>query len=305
MSARARGAAARAIEARAGAAGAPSAAREAHRPIGVFDSGVGGLTVLRALRSRLPHERFVYLGDTARLPYGTKSAETIVRYALQAAAALVGRDVKALAVACNTASAVALPAMTERFSDLPVIGVVEPGADAAVAATRRGCIAVIGTEATVRGGAYQRAITARRPGARIRAAACQLFVALAEEGWTQGPIARAAAERYLRPLLQARGALPPADTLVLGCTHFPMLRAVIREVAGPLVTIVDSAATTAAAVQGLLRERGLLARAARARAGGRPALRLLATDGAARFAAVGARFLGQPIEPHEVEIIDL
>ena len=281
----------------------------ADRPIGVFDSGVGGLTVLRALQARLPHERFVYLGDTARLPYGTKSAATVVRYALQAADALVGRGVKALVVACNTASAVALPAMTERYGGLPLVGVVEPGAAAALAATRSGCIAVIGTEATVRGGAYQRAITARRPGARVRAAACQLFVALAEEGWTDGPIARHAAERYLRPLLQARGVLPRADTLVLGCTHFPMLRAVIREVAGAGVVIVDSAATTAAAVHRLLRERGLLARAGRpARPGGSgraAALQLLATDGAARFAAVGGRFLGRPIQPREVELIDL
>ena len=174
------------------------------RPIGVFDSGVGGLTVLAALRAELPHEQFVYLGDTARLPYGTKSAATVVRYALQAADALVARDVKALVVACNTASAAALPSMRERFGALPVIGVVEPGADAAVAATRSGGIAVIGTEATVRGGAYQRAIAQRRPDATVTVLACQLFVALAEEGWTQGEVARAIAQRYLAPLLRRR-----------------------------------------------------------------------------------------------------
>src|SRR3984885_2562034 len=143
------------------------------RPIGVFGSGVGGLTVLRALRDELPREQFVYLGDTARLPYGTKSAETVVRYALQAADALIGRGIKALVVACNTASAAALPAMRERYPDLPVIGVVEPGAEAAVSATRSGCIAVIGTEATVRGGAYQRALARRRPDATVTAVACQ------------------------------------------------------------------------------------------------------------------------------------
>ncbi len=273
------------------------------RPIGVFDSGVGGLTVLRALQERLPRERFVYLGDTARLPYGTKSADTVVRYALQAADALVHASVKALIVACNTASAVALPAMSARHAALPVIGVVEPGAEAAAAASRSGMIAVIGTEATVRGGAYQRAIAARLPQAQIRAAACQLFVALAEEGWTDGPIARATAQRYLEPLFRDEGLAGAAavpDTLVLGCTHFPMLRAVIREVIGPTVRIVDSAATTALAVERSLHERGLLSSSAAA-----AGLRLLATDGVARFAAVGTRFLGRSIQPHEVELVDL
>ena len=191
---------------------------DSSRAIGVFDSGVGGLTVLRALCDELPHEQFVYLGDTARLPYGTKSAESVVRYALQAAAALIERRVKALIVACNTASAAALPALRQRHADLPVLGVVEPGADAAVAATRNGCIAVIGTEATVRGGAYQRAIAARRPDASVRAQACQVFVALAEEGWTSGAVARATAQRYLAPLFVPDTVLASAaDTLVLGC----------------------------------------------------------------------------------------
>jgi glutamate racemase len=275
--------------------------------IGVFDSGVGGLTVLRALRDELPHEQFVYLGDTARLPYGTKSPESVVRYALQAAAALIERRVKALIVACNTASAVALPALRARHAQLAVIGVVEPGADAAVAATRSGCIAVIGTEATVRGGAYQRAITQRRPDARVRALACQLFVALAEEGWTSGAVAEATAQRYLAPLLLPDVALPgPVDTLVLGCTHFPVLRAVIRAAVGERVTIVDSAVTTARAAHALLHERGLLrAPAAMAEASARPAIRFLATDSSARFAAIGARFLGSDIGVHEVELVDL
>src|ERR1700722_3574930 len=272
-------------------------------PIGVFDSGVGGLTVLRALRDELPHEQFVYLGDTARLPYGTKSAETVVRYALQAADALVGRGIKALVVACNTASAAALPAMRERYRDLPAIGVVEPGAEAAVMATRSGCIAVIGTEATVRGGAYQRAIARRRPDATVTAVACQLFVALAEEGWTSGEVARATAQRYLAPLL-APGAgstsVPVVDTLVLGCTHFPMLRTVIREIVGNAVTIVDSAATTARATRAMLSECGLLCLDENA-----APVRFLATDGAARFATIGAAFLGCDIDPRAVELIDL
>ncbi|HTT03979.1 MAG TPA: glutamate racemase [Steroidobacteraceae bacterium] len=275
---------------------------DARSPIGVFDSGVGGLTVLAALCARLPRERFVYLGDTARLPYGTKSPDTVVRYALQAADALVRRGVKALVIACNTASAVALPAMAERYGPLPLLGVVEPGAAAAAAATRSGQIAVIGTEATVRGGAYQRAICRRRPDAQIRAVACQLFVALAEEGWIDGPVARASAERYLSGLCDTSGTSGfVADTLVLGCTHFPMLRATIREVIGEHVCLVDSAATTAEATQGLLQAQGLLAPAAPTGA----RVQLLATDGVERFALVGTRFLGRPIAPAEVELVDL
>jgi glutamate racemase len=277
------------------------------RAIGVFDSGVGGLTVLRALCDELPHEQFVYLGDTARLPYGTKSAESVVRYALQAAAALIERRVKALIVACNTASAAALPALRQRHADLPVLGVVEPGADAAVAATRNGCIAVIGTEATVRGGAYQRAIAARRPDASVRAQACQVFVALAEEGWTSGAVARATAQRYLAPLFVPDTVLASAaDTLVLGCTHFPVLRGVIREVVGDGVTIVDSAVTTARAARALFLGSGLLrVDGANVAPGQTPRLSFLATDGAIRFACIGGRFLGREIGANQVELIDL
>jgi glutamate racemase len=275
---------------------------DSSRAIAVFDSGVGGLTVLAALCAELPHEQFVYLGDTARLPYGTKSAESVVRYALQAAAALIERDVKALIVACNTASAAALPALSERYPQLPVIGVVEPGADAAVAATRSGCIAVIGTEATVRGGAYQRAIAQRRPDARVHALACQLFVALAEEGWTDGAVARATAQRYLAPLFGPDAPLTPAaDTLVLGCTHFPVLQAVIREAVGERVSIVDSAITTARAAHALLAGRALL----RAQPPDGAPLSFLATEGVGRFASIGARFLGRTIDAEEVELIDL
>ncbi len=276
------------------------------RPIGVFDSGVGGLTVLRAMDSEMPQERFLYLGDTARLPYGTKSAGTVIRYAVQAADALIERGVKALIVACNTASSVALPAMRERYRDLPVIGVVEPGADAAVAASRSGQIAVIGTEATVRGGAYERAITQRRPQAQVRSLACQFFVALAEEGWTSGPVARAAAQRYLAPLFGPAplpGGASAPDTLVLACTHFPVLQAVIRSVVGPQVSIVDSAATAAHAVRAALAASGLLGAEAAPPASGR--MRFLATDGVARFAAIGSRFLAREIGVREVELVDL
>jgi glutamate racemase len=273
------------------------------RSIGVFDSGVGGLTVLRALQLELPAEDFIYLGDTARLPYGTKSAHTVVRYALAAAEVLVARGVKALVVACNTASAVALPAMREQHAPLPVIGVVEPGAQAAVAATRSGRIAVIGTEATVRGGAYQDAIARLRPGTLVRTAACQVFVALAEEGWVDGAVARDAAARYLPPLFEPRTAgEPPSDTLVLGCTHFPLLLPVIRASVGSAVSIVDSAATTARAVRQRLDAQQLLRTAGPA---GEGTLRFLATDGAARFAVVGSRFLGCAIDPEAVELVDI
>jgi glutamate racemase len=268
-------------------------------PIGVFDSGVGGLTVLRALRGALPAESYIYLGDTARLPYGTKSEHTVARYALQAADELVERGIKCLVVACNTASAAALPALQQRYAGLPVIGVIEPGARAACAASRNGRIAVLATESTVRGGAYTRAIARIRPDAQVTAIACALFVALAEEGWTDGAVASAAAERYLAPLRAAGAAAP--DTLVLGCTHFPVLQAVIAAAAGERVRIVDSAATTASEVSSLLAARGLQ----RPAAAGAPTLRFLATDAVSRFAAVGGRFLGMPIEPAAVELIDL
>ena len=271
------------------------------RPVGVFDSGVGGLTVLAALRAELPDEEFIYLGDTARLPYGTKSAATVERYALQVAEALVQRGIKALIVACNTASATALPAIQARYQRLPVIGVVEPGAQRAVELSARGSIAVLGTEATVREGAYQKAIARLRPDARVSTAACQLLVALAEEGWTEGVVAQGVASRYLAPLFGGPSASKP-DTLVLGCTHFPMLRSVIAEAAGVGVQIVDSAATTASAVHRRLQAEGLL----HPPQSDRVSLpTLLATDGTARFARVGSRFLGCTISQGDVELVDI
>jgi glutamate racemase len=267
-------------------------------PIGVFDSGVGGLTVLRALQRQLPDESFVYLGDTARLPYGTKSRETVVRYAIQAADELVARGVKALVVACNTASAAALAALRERFDPLPVIGVIEPGAQAAASVSRSGRIVVLATEGTVRGGAYQQAIGKLRPDARVEAIACQLFVALAEEGWSDGEVAVAVARRYLAAVFPATGG-PRPDTIVLGCTHFPVLRAAIAAVAGADVQIVDSAETTARVTRARLTESRLL------RSGGQGNTQFLATDGVARFVTVGERFLGRPVGDAEVELIDL
>jgi glutamate racemase len=266
-------------------------------PIGVFDSGVGGLTVLRALLAELPQERFIYLGDTARLPYGTKSGATVARYAAQAAAALAQYGLKCLVVACNTASAASLPAMRERLAGVPVVGVIEPGAQAACDASLSGHIAVIGTEGTVRGRAYEEAVLRRRGDARISALATQLFVALAEEGVCRGPIALAVARHYLQAL--CTGAPDGPDTLVLGCTHFPMLMSAIRAVVGARMHIVDSAATTASAVRHCIETAGLMRRGASA------GVRFLATDGAERFARVGSRFLERAIAPSDVELVDL
>ena len=277
--------------------------RDANAPIGVFDSGVGGLTVLAALRARLPHERFVYLGDTARLPYGTKTGHTVARYALQAARCLVEREVKLLVIACNTASAVAIDplASASELAGVSVIGVVEPGATAAVARSATGRIAVIGTESTIRGGAYERAIKRRRTDAVITGRACPLFVALAEEGWVSGTVPTEVARTYLEPLVSSRSGATEHDTLVLGCTHFPVLAEVIASVCGPRVALVDSAATTAETVAARLEHDGLLAPLA----ADVPAPTLLATDGAERFARVGARFLGLPLAEQDVEIVDL
>lgn len=266
-------------------------------PIGVFDSGVGGLTVLRALRERMPHEHFVYLGDTARLPYGTKSPASVQRYALQAAGALARFEIKCLVVACNTASAVALPALAARFAPVDVVGVVEPGARTGCSLSRSGAIAVLATEGTVRGGAYQRAIAALRSDAQVYACACPLFVALAEEGWTEGPIVEAVAHRYLDPLLATRAPRP--DTVLLGCTHFPLLTGALRNVVGADIHIVDSAQTTALDVETRLLATGRLRR------DGVSQVRFLATDGAERFARVGSLFFGAPIAAADVEVVDL
>jgi glutamate racemase len=268
------------------------------RPIGVFDSGVGGLTVVRALRARLPAESVVYLGDTARVPYGSKSARTIERYSLACQEFLLDRDVKLVLIACNTASATALPALREATS-LPVIGAVEPGATSALAATRNGRIGVIGTLGTVRSGAYERAIRARRPDARVTALPCPLLVPLAEEGWVDDEIAAAVARRYLTALFAQD---PELDTLVLGCTHYPLLRAVLQRTADELagrdgsVVVVDSASAMAeAACQAL--------DGAANRAGtGTAALSCFATD-TSRLDELAPRFLGEPLT--RFELVDL
>ncbi len=271
------------------------------RAIGVFDSGMGGLTVLRALRAGLPHENLVYLGDTARLPYGTKSAKTVTAYALQATQQLMAHDIKMLVIACNTASSVALEPLARELAPVRVVGVVEPGARAGLAATRSGRIGVLATESTVAGGAYLRAIQALAPDVQVSQLACALFVALAEEGWGDSAIAEAVAARYLTPLFG--DPLNAPDTLVLGCTHFPVLAPAINKVLkarGHKVTLVDSAQTTTRTVAELLVDQNLENR------GDAPGTdHFLATDAPERFSRVGELFFGQPIEGAHVELVDL
>lgn len=277
---------------------------DADLPIGLFDSGVGGLTVLKALQQRMPNEDLLYLGDTARLPYGTKSPETIVRYALQASSELISRKVKLLIIACNTATAVALDALQAAY-DVPVIGVVEPGAQASCRASKGGHIAVIGTESAIRGQAYHKAIHRLRPEARIVGQPCPLFVSLAEEGWVEGDIAERVAARYLDPIFRPElggDAIDIPDCLVLGCTHFPLLAKAIRAVVGPDVVIVDSAATTAQAVQQELEKKGLVHSP---RTEGYATTRFFTTDDVPRFARTGGLFLGTPIAPDDVELVNL
>lgn len=271
---------------------------DAHMPIGLFDSGIGGLTVLHALRRRLPRENLIYLGDTARLPYGTKGKETIIRYSQRATQKLVDSGIKMLVIACNTATSAALPTLREQFAPLPVMGVVEPGAAAAVAASRNKRIVITATEATIAGGAYQEAIRRRCPEAEVIGRACTLFVSLAEEGWTDGPIAEGVAARYLEGIFTDGPDRP--DTLLLGCTHFPLFTDALRHVVGPDVRIVDSAATTAQAVEEELRRRDMLCESE-----AQGTSRFLVTDNIARFMRSCGYFLGEDIHKDDVALVDL
>ena len=282
----------------------PSPADPSALPIGVFDSGVGGLTVLAALRRRLPRESIIYLGDTARVPYGPKTPETVACYTLEAAAHLVGEGIKLLVIACNTATVHALAALERRYPDLPILGVVEPGAAAAAAGSRSGRIAVIATEGTVRSGAYEAAIRRLRPEATVVARACGLLVALAEEGWAHDVLAEAVLRRYLGPLFERDPHSAP-DCLVLGCTHFPLFTPAIRTMFGPWVTLVDSSATVAEAAADLLAARGLAHGNEEDNGATVPRVRYLATDGPDRFARIASRFLGETIEPTAIERITL
>jgi glutamate racemase len=269
-------------------------------PIGIFDSGVGGLTVYRALHEHLTNERFVYLGDTARVPYGTKSLATVERYAVENSQFLAARGIKLLVVACNTASALALPAIRQSLN-IDVVGVIGPGARAAVANSRGKRIGVIATESTVQSGAYTQAILKADPDASVIERACPLFVPLAEEGWAGEDVARTIAETYLKDLRSQM------DTLVLGCTHYPILRDMIQETVGEQVELIDSGEATAIEVRSLLKDKGL----ARLTPGTGALERQLCddldhfyvTDAAERFARVAERFLGS--KPSRLEGVEV
>jgi glutamate racemase len=267
-------------------------------PLGVFDSGLGGLTVVRALREALPRESIVYLGDTARVPYGTKGAATVVKYALSCARHLVDRGVKALVIACNTVSATVAPEQLRIELDIPVLGVVEPGARAAVAATRTGRIGILATAGTIASGAYPRAVAQISTRAEVIGQAAPLLVPLAEEGWTAGEVPRLAIRRYIEPLAHAK-----VDVIVLGCTHYPLLRDLIEEEVrariGPDVAVVDSARATADEVRSFLEARDL-ARPAGAEPRG---VHLLVTDVPGTFRETATRFLGDAVS--DVEQVDL
>ena len=274
-------------------------------PIGIFDSGVGGLTVYRALHERLPDERFVYLGDTARVPYGTKSLATVERYAIENSLFLEARGIKLLVVACNTASALALPAIRKAVS-VDVIGVIEPGARAAVQASAQNekakSIGVIATEATVQSHAYSNAIAQRALSAKVIERACPLFVSLAEEGWAGTDVARSVAAEYLRDIKRDN-----VGTLVLGCTHYPILREVIQRTMGEDVLLIDSGEATAHDVASLLEKKGLARMAAERSARERHLCddldHFYVTDAAERFSRVAERFLG--IAPSVLEAVEV
>ena len=262
---------------------------DASRPIGVFDSGVGGLTVVRALMERLPFEEIIYFGDTARVPYGIKSVETITGYARQITDFLLQRNVKLLIIACNTMAAVAYPAVTD-MSPIPVLDVIDAGARVAVDTTRTRTIGVIGTPATINSNAYARAIHRLDGEIRIFSRACPLFVPLVEEGWFDHPVTRLTAREYLKPVLAEN-----IDTLVLGCTHYPLLKPLLQETAGPKISLIDSADAMADITANLLAEAGL----------GTPQrvppdYRFFVTDVPYRFQTIGEHFLGRSISRVEI-----
>lgn len=262
------------------------------KAIGIFDSGVGGLTVLKAVIKALPQEDTVYLGDTARFPYGTKSSETVTRYSHEITSFLVKRDIKLLVAACNTASSVSLDSLKDRF-DMPIVGVIEPGARRAASVTKSGKVGVIGTEGTIRSSAYTKAIKRINPDIEVITRPCPLFVPLVEEGWVDNEVAKLTASIYLEGLKSCG-----VDTLVLGCTHYPILREIIGKTMGPEVRLVDSAEETAHSVAEILRNGNLL----------RPSSEIgnhhyFVTDVPAGFIRIGSRLLGDKMgDVHQVSL---
>ncbi|HYU54499.1 MAG TPA: glutamate racemase [Gemmatimonadaceae bacterium] len=261
-------------------------------PIGVFDSGMGGLTVVAEMITQLPNESIIYFGDTARVPYGPKSPDTVLRYSREITSYLKDEGIKALVVACNTATAHALPALRREFN-LPIVGVIEPGARAAAAVTKTRRVGVIGTVGTIKSRAYEKEIRKILPDVEVSAQACGLFVPLVEEGWVESEPTRAIARNYLAPLVTAE-----VDTLVLGCTHYPLLKSVIGNVMGREVRLIDSAHETARETAEVLRERGL---ANETPNGAR--YRFIASDAPDTFLSLGQRFLGSPIDRVETRTL--
>ncbi|MCG3175860.1 MAG: Glutamate racemase [Candidatus Omnitrophica bacterium] len=260
--------------------------RGAEAPIGIFDSGIGGLTVLKELRRELPSEDVVYFGDTAHLPYGTKSKETITRFSLDNVRFLRAQGAKMVVVACNTASSLCLDVLKERF-DVPVIGVIEPGARQALSVTRNGRIGIIGTKATIGSGSYEACLKRLDPRVKVYSEACPLFVPLVEEGWLDGDITQRVARSYLEPLRSFK-----IDTLILGCTHYPLLARVIQKTMGSRVRLVNSAEETAKEARQLIVRLKL-------RREGRPAqadMRFYVSDEPEQFRVSGERFLGRPVQ---------
>jgi glutamate racemase len=252
------------------------------RPIGIFDSGVGGLTVLREIIKELPSESTIYLGDTARVPYGTRSPETVMRYSLENARFLMSRGIKMLVVACNTSSSISLPEL-ERSLPIPIVGVVVPGARAAISQSKTKTVAVIGTETTINSNAYKKAIESIDRSFNVIGIACPLFVPLVEEGWLSGRVVSLVAKRYLSPLKKSK-----ADVLILGCTHYPMIKDVIEEIVG--IPLIDSASETAKEVKRILEEGKI-----KNNQKGKPKREFFVTDAKDKFIRIGEKFLGHPI----------
>jgi len=253
------------------------------RAVGIFDSGIGGLTVMKAIIEELPDENIIYLGDTARVPYGTRSSETVKRYSFENTEFLISRDIKVLVVACNTSSAVSLEILRQRFP-IPIIGVVEPGAKAAIRETKTKKIGVIGTEATIKSNSYVKAIHSIDSSVQVIGKACPLFVPLVEEGWHDGDVVYLVAEKYLSDFKNSG-----VDVLILGCTHYPVLKDVIQDIVP--VTLIDSAIETARELKRVLKENNLLNNS-----NSNPRREFFVTDYPEKFVEVGERFLGQPIE---------
>lgn len=265
-------------------------------PIGLFDSGMGGLTVLHELINQLPNESFLYLGDTARLPYGTKSQATVLHYAKHMTELLINRGIKLLVIACNTATAAALPELQRLHPELPIIGVVEPGAQAAIAATNNNHIALLATETTIHSGVYQSALTALSPKVTISTQPCGLFVALAEEGCLDDEITESAVKKYLSPLI---GSPNQCDTVILGCTHFPALINPIKRFLGDSIQVINSAKATAEVVFDTLKQLNMITTQDMP-----PTQHFLVTDLPTRFQRLGEIFLQHPIEDTTIELVD-